>query len=168
MAIPLNIKGTIVEIASSGQAPNWSSGIIAALRALTEAVNAVTGVYDVAPQTQNIDANNSSNDVTITNLAFPVSQVRSATIFYSVYRKTEDSGPPDGEELAEGGMLTCVYNESNPVSNKWELTRDFAGDSRITFSITDVGQFQFSTTALTGIDHIGTISYRAIAVLNDA
>lgn len=166
MAISLNIKGSIIEIPSSGQAPNWAPGIIAALRALTEAVNAVTGTYDVAPQTQNIDANNSSNDVVITNLAFPISEVRSATIFYSVYRMTEDSGPPDGEELAEGGMLNIVYNESNPVGNKWELTRDFAGDARITFSITDTGQFEFSTTALTGINHTGIISFRAIAVLN--
>jgi hypothetical protein len=166
MAIPLNIKGTVVEIPSSGQSPNWSSGIIAALRALTEAVNAVTGTYDIAPQTQNIDANNSSNDITITNLAFPVSEVRSATIFYSVYRITEDSGPPDGEEVAEGGIITIVYNASNPVSNKWEITRDYAGNADITFEISDTGQFSFSTTALTGINHTGIITYRAIAVLN--
>jgi hypothetical protein len=166
MAIPLNIKGSVIEIPSSGQSPNWAPGIIAALRALTEAVNAVTGTYDVAPQTQNIDANNSSNDVVITNLAFPISEVRAATIFYSIYRKTEDSGPPDGQEVAEGGMLNIVYNESNPVSNKWEMTRDFAGDGKITFSITDTGQFQFSTTPLTGINHTGIISFRAIAVLN--
>jgi len=166
MSIPLNIKGSIIEIPSSGQAPNWAPGIIAALRALTEAINAVTGTYDVAPQTQNIDANNSSNDVVITNLAFPVSEVRAATIFYSVYRKTEDSGPPDGQEIAEGGMLNIVYNASNPVSNKWEMTRDYAGDAQITFSITDAGQFEFSTTALTGINHTGILSFRAIAVLN--
>jgi hypothetical protein len=166
MGIPLNIKGTIIEIPSSGQAPNWAPGIIAALRALTEAVNAVTGTYDVAPQTQNIDANNSSNDVPITNLAFPVAEVRSATIFYSVYRKTEDSGPADGQEMAEGGMITVVYNESNPVGNKWEITRDYAGLANISFSVTDTGQFEFSTTALTGINHTGIISFRAIAVLN--
>ena len=166
MAIPLNIKGSVIEIPSSGQSPNWAPGIIAALKALTEAVNAVTGTYDVAPQTQNIDANNSSNDVPITNLAFPVSEVRSATIFYSVYRKTEDSGPPDGQELSEGGMITIVYNASNPVSNKWEITRDYAGDANISFEVSDTGQFSFSTTPLTGINHTGILSFRAIAVLN--
>lgn len=166
MAIPLIIKGTTIEIPSSGQAPNWAPGIIAALRALTDAVNSVTGTYDIAPQTQNIDANNSSNDVPITNLAFPITEVRAATIFYSVYRKTEDSGPPDGEEVAEGGMINIVYNDSNPVSNKWEITRDYAGNARITFEISDIGQFSFSTTALTGINHTGIITFRAIAVLN--
>jgi hypothetical protein len=166
MAILLNIKGSPINIPSSGESPNWAPGIIAALRALTEAVNAVTGTYDIAPQTQNIDANNSSNDIPITNLAFPVSEVRSATIFYSVYRITEDSGPPDGQEVAEGGIITIVYNASNPVSNKWEITRDYAGNADITFEISDTGQFSFSTTALTGINHTGIITYRAIAVLN--
>lgn len=167
MAIPLSIKGTIVEIPSSSQQANWAPGIIAALRALTEAVNAVTGTYDVAPQTQNIDANNSSNDVPITNLAFPLSEVRSATIFYSVYRITEDSGSSDEQEVAEGGMITIVYNASNPVGNKWEITRDYAGDANITFEISDTGAFSFSTTPLTGINHTGIISFRAVAVLND-
>lgn len=166
MSIPLTIKGSIIEIPTSGQSPNWSNGIIAALRALTEAVNSVTGTYDIAPQTQNIDANNSSNDIPITNLTFPVSQVRAATIFYSVYRKTEDSGPTDSQEVAEGGMMTVCYNASNPVSQKWEITRDYAGDADITFSITDTGNFEFSTTSLTGINHTGIITFRAIAVLN--
>ena len=167
MAIPLIIKGTLVEIPSSAQSPNWAPGIIAAFRALAEAVNSITGTYDIAPQIQNIDANNSSNDVVITNLAFPISEVRSATIFYSVYRKTEDSGPPDGQEVAEGGVLLVVYNASNPTTNKWEITRDFAGDAQITFEISDTGQFSFSTTPLTGINHEGIISFRAIAVQNN-
>lgn len=164
----LIIKGTPIVIASSGSAPNWSSGIIAALTALTEAVNAVTGTYDIAPQTQNIDANNSSNDVVITNLSFPITEVRAATIFYSVYRKTLDSGPADAEEVAEGGMFNIVYNAANPTGNKWEITRHFSGGADISFAITDSGQFEFTTTALTGISHTGIISYRAIAVLNEA
>lgn len=166
MSIPIIIQGSVIEIPSSAQQANWAPGVISALRAIATALNSVTGTYDVANQTQSIDANNSSNDVTITNLTFPVTQVRSATIFYSVYRKTEDSGPPDGEEVAEGGVILLVYNASNPPTNKWEITRDYAGDARIEFSVTDTGQVQFSTTALTGIDHIGTISFRAIAVLN--
>lgn len=166
MAIQLIIKGTVVEIPSSAQGPNWSSGIIDALQALTDAVNAVTGTYDVPPQVQNIDANNSSNNVSITNLVFPSSEVRSATIFYSVYRMTEDSGSGDAQEVAEGGLITIVYNASNSVSNKWEIVQQKAGEAEIVFTVTDLGQLQFSTTALTGINHVGSISYRALAVLN--
>lgn len=166
MAIQLIIKGTAIEVPSSGQSPNWSSGIIEALQALTDAVNSVTGTYDVAPQVQNIDANNNSTNVTIANLAFPPSEVRSATIFYSVYRMTEDSGPPDGQEVAEGGTITVVYNASNPTNNKWEIAQYKAGEANITFSITDLGQFRFTTSPLTGINHVGSLSFRAISILN--
>lgn len=167
MAIQLIVKGTVIEIPSSGQSPNWSNGIIEALQALTDAVNSVTGTYDVPPQVQNIDANNSSTNVSISNLAFPPTEVRGATIYYSVNRKTEDSGPPDGQEMSEAGSIVVVYNASNPVNNKWEIAQQKAGEANITFSINDLGQMQFSTTPLTGINHSGKISYRAVAVLND-
>jgi hypothetical protein len=167
MAITLIIKGTPVSIPASGASPNWSEGIIEALEALTDAINAVTGTYDVPPQVQNIDANNSSNNVNVEDLVFPVSEVRSATIFYSVHRQTEDSGSGDEEEVAEGGIITIVYNASNSTNNKWEIAQQKAGEANISFTVTDLGQVQFSTTALTGINHTGTISYRAVAVLND-
>lgn len=166
MAILLTIKGTPIQIPESGGSPNWAPGVIDALQALTDAVNSITGTYDIAPQVQNIDANNNSTNVTVANLAFPVSEVRSATIFYSVYRKTNDSGPADGQEVAEGGSIQIVYNASNPTNNKWELACYKAGEANISFSITDLGQLRFSTTPLTGIEHQGIISFRAIAVLN--
>lgn len=166
MAIQLTIKGTVVEIPSSGASPNWAPGIIEALQALTDAVNSVTGTYDIAPQVQNIDANNNSTNVTIANLAFPPSEVRSATVFYSVYRMTEDSGPPDGQEVAEGGSIVIVYNASNPANNKWEIAQYKAGEANITFDITDLGQFRFTTSPLSGINHVGSLSFRAISILN--
>lgn len=166
MAVTITIKGTTIQFPSSGASPNWAPAIIEAIQALADAVNSVTATYDVPPQVQNIDANNSSTDVNVTNLNFPASEVRAATIYYTVYRKTEDSGPPDGQEVAEGGTLEIVYNESNPTGNKWELARTVVNDALITFSITDTGQIQFTTTPLTGINHTGIISFRAISILN--
>lgn len=167
MAIRLLIKGTPIEIPSSAQGPNWSGGIIEALQALTDAVNAVTGTYDVAPQIQNIDANNQSTNVTINNLQFPISEVRTATIYYAVNRKTEDSGPPDGVEVSEGGQIQVTYNEANPIGNKWEIAQFRSSVSaQISFAISDTGQMTFTTTALPGVQHTGTLSYRAISVLN--
>lgn len=166
MSIRLIIKGTLVTIPSSGTGPNWAEGIIDAITALTEAVNAITGTYDVAPQIQNIDANNSSTNVTISNLIFPPAEVRSTVIYYSVYRMTEDSGVGDEQEVAEGGTLTLVYNASNPITNKWEIAQERVGNASISFSVTDLGQVQFSTTALTGINHVGTLSFRALSILN--
>ena len=162
----LIIKGTPVSIPDSAQSPNWAPGIIEAFEALTEAVNAVTGSFDVAPQALNIDANNSSNNVDVNNLNFPASEVRAATVYYSVFRKTEDSGPPDGQELTEAGTLEISYNDSRPIGEKWEIARVYQGEGNIAFNITDLGQIQFSTTPLTGINHVGILSYRAISILN--
>lgn len=160
------IKGTPIEFPSSGASPNWSPAVIEAVEALAEAVNAVTATYDVAPQVQNIDANNSSSNVNINNLNFPATDVRAATIYYSVNRSTQDSGPPDGQEVVEAGTLEINYNASRSISEKWELIRSGGGDALITFNITDLGQIQFSTTALTGINHTGIISFRALAIMN--
>lgn len=160
------IKGTPIDFPNSGTAPNWAPAVIEAVEALADAVNAVTATYDVPPQAQNIDANNSSNNINLNNLNFPATDVRAATVFYSVHRITEDSGPPDGQEVVEAGTLDINYNASRPVTQKWELVRTGASDALIDFNITDLGQIQFSTQPLTGINHTGIISYRALAILN--
>jgi hypothetical protein len=160
------IKGTPIEFPDSGASPNWSPAVIEAVEALADAVNSVTATYDVGPQVQNIDANNSSNNVNINNLNFPASDVRAATVYYSVYRKTQNSGPPDGQEVTEAGTLEISYNASRPITKKWELVRTGQSDALIDFNITDLGQIQFSTSPLTGISHEGIVSFRAIAILN--
>ena len=59
-----------------------------------------------------------------------------------------------------------MYNPSNPVNNKWEIQREFVGNANMQFSIDDLGQVEFTTEAMTGIDHTGILSYRAISILN--
>ena len=160
------IKGTPITLPESAAAPNWAPAILAAIQALTDAVNAVTATYDVAPQIQNIDANNTSSNIEISNLIFPPADVRAATVYYTVYRLTEDSGLGDAEEVVEAGVLEISYNSSRPSTEKWEIVRSGHGDANISFTITDLGQIRFTTTALTGINHTGIISYRALAILN--
>jgi len=162
----ITIKGTEINIPNSGASPNWAPAIIEAFQALADAVNSVTATFDVAPQVQNIDANNSSTNVDINNLSFPSSDVRAATVYYTVYRKTDNSGPPDGQEVVEAGTLEINFNDDRAVTEKWELVRSGASDASIDFNITDAGQIRFSTTALTGTNHTGIVSYRAISVLN--
>lgn len=160
------IKGTEIDIPNSGASPNWSPAIIEAFQAIADAVNAVTATFDVAPQTQNIDANNVATNIELNNLSFPSSDVRAVTVYYTVWRKTENSGPPDGQEVVEAGTLECSFNDSRPVTQKWELVRSGQSDALIDFNITDSGQIRFTTTALTGINHTGIVSYRAISILN--
>lgn len=160
------IKGTTINLPSSGANPNWAPAVIEAFQALADAVNAVTATYDVAAQAQNIDANNSSTNIELNNLVFPSADVRAATVYYTVFRQTENSGPPDGQEVVESGTLEINYNNSRPSTQKWELVRSGQGEAYIDFNITDLGQIRFSTTALTGINHTGIVAYRAIAILN--
>jgi len=164
----ITIKGTPIAIPSSGQSPNWSPAIIEAFQALADAVNVFTGTFDVAPQAKNIDIYNASSNIDIDNLIFPPTDVRAVTVFYTVYRKTTESVPlaGDGQEVAESGTLEIVYNNSRPSNQKWEIGRMGEGDAFIDFNVTDLGQVQFSTTALTGIDHTGIVSYRALSILN--
>lgn len=162
----ITIKGTTIDLPASGSSPNWAPAIIEAFEALAEAVNSISATFDVAPQAQNIDANNSASNVDLNNLNFPSSEVRAATVYYTVYRITEDSGPPDGQEVTEAGTLEINYNDAYPITQKWEMVRTFQGEGQVTFNITDLGQIQFSTTPLTGVNHVGIISYRAISVLN--
>lgn len=165
MAI-ITIKGTEINLPDSGASPNWAPAIIEAFEALADAVNSISATFDVAPQAQNIDANNSSTNVDLNNLNFPSSDVRAATVYYTVFRMTQNSGPPDGQEVVEAGTLEISYNDDRPVTQKWEMVRSGQSEAFIDFNITDLGQIRFSTTALTGINHTGIVSYRALAILN--
>lgn len=162
------IKGTTINIPNVSSSPNWGQAIIDGFEVVAEAVNVFTGTYDVAPQTKNIDIYNSSTNIDINNLVFPQPDVRGVTVFYSVFRKTNETtlGSADNQEVSEAGNLELVYNDSRSVGTKWEVVRTGVGNASIEFSVTDLGQVQFSTTALTGISHTGTISYRAISILN--
>lgn len=164
--VQIIVKGTKLTIPSSAQAPNWAPGIIEAFQALADAVNTFAGSFDVPPQTQSIDAFNPGTGIDIDNLVFPPSEVRSATIYYTLYRKTNDSGPPDGMEVTEAGTLEIAYNNSRPNGMKWEVGRMGIGDAFTDFIVTDLGQVQISTQSITGIDHTGIVSYRALSILN--
>jgi hypothetical protein len=163
MAIKLIIKGTPVELPESGQSPNWAPGIIEAIQALSEAVNSISGTYDVAPQVQDIDAFPLNQDIPINNLIFPSEDVLAATVFYSVTRRTSTPEGQPSENITEAGTLQIVYNESQ---SRWEMQREFVGGAKIDFSINNFGQILFSTRQMTGEAHVGRISYRAISILN--
>jgi hypothetical protein len=166
MAIKLIIKGTPVELPESGQSPNWAPGIIESIQALTEAVNSISGTYDVAPQVQDISNFGANTGINIDNLVFPSEEVRAATIFYSVSRETEASDFEPSERVVEAGTLQIVYNDTNVVDPKWEIQREFIGDAKMSFSIDGLGQIKFSTIKLTGDAHKGILSFRAISILN--
>lgn len=155
----INIQGTLIDFPDTGNSPVWSDAVIQFAQAVEAALATITGPFDVAPQIYNMESNLNIN-VTIPSLQFPTSDVRGAFVRYTVSRSTSTAS------AYEGGQIMVDYNPDNPIGNKWEIAREYAGDGSITFTITDVGQIQFTTVALGGINHSGQIAFTAQSLTN--
>lgn len=159
MSIPLNISGSIIEFPSSAQSPNWAPAVIQFAEAVTAALSGIAGPFDVVPQIFTLDSYNPGTNVNINNLTFSTTSVRSAVITYDVYRNTTNGS------VYESGILNIVYNVNNPTNNKWEVAQQRTNSASISFSVTDAGQVQFSTTTLSGTNHTGQLAFSAKALL---
>jgi len=159
----INIQGTVIDFPNSAASPNWAEAVDQFVKAVEQALASVVGPYDVAPQALTIDSFNPGTNIPIAALSFPVSAVRSATIRYAVYRTTTT------DIAGESGEISIFYNANGPISNKWEISQrilsGIIGAGKISFNITDVGQIQFSTTALAGSNHVGKLTFVAQSIL---
>lgn len=159
MSTTLVIQGTVIDFPSSGQDPNWAPAVIAFAEAVTAALQGVAGDFDVSPQIFTLDAYNPGTNVAIPLLTFPVSNVLSVQINYSVTRTTSLT------TVVDAGVITMVYNGANPSNFKWEVARVGVTDSGgITFNVTDAGVVQFTTSTLSGTSHVGKLLYSARAL----
>lgn len=161
----ITIQGTVIDLADTGDSPDWSQSVIEFAEAVEDALSGVAGSYDVSPQVMNIDAYNiASAGADITNLLFSTTAVRAAIINIATYRNTATT------TVSEISVLHIVYNASNSVNQKWEVTREITGDGKITFAVSDTGVVSFviraSDGALTGASYNGLLSYSAKALLN--
>lgn len=161
MAVTITIAGTPIEFPTSSESPNWAPAIVQFAEVVEGALSTVVGPYDVALQSLNIDAYNPGTNIDIQSLAFPTTEVRSFQVTYSVFRTAESPTT----SAYEAGVLTAVYNPSNPIGNKWEVSSEKTGDGKILLNVTDTGQVQFSTTLIGTTNHSGTISFKASALL---
>lgn len=157
--IPITISGTIINFPVSGSSPNWSEAVIDFAVAVQDALASFVGPFDIPPQIYIMVSNVNAN-VNIPNLTFPTSRVQGAEISYSVFRNTST------QTVSESGSILINYNATAATGSKWEIAREYVGDAQITFTITDTGQLQFSTTLLSGTAFNGKISYQAKAILS--
>lgn len=155
----ITISGQVIDFPDVAQSPVWAEAIIQFAEAVESALSSVAGAFDVAPQLYTMVSNANTN-VALPSLSFPTSQVQGALITYSVYRTTNST------KVSEFGTLEITYNPDGPINNKWEIAREFTGNAQVTFTVTDTGQVEFSSTALTGSSHSGLIGYTAKALLN--
>lgn len=162
MSISLNISGTIIDFPSSSASPDWSIGVIEFAQAVEAALQGVAGPFDVAPQIQSIDSYNPGTNIDLQSASFPISDVRSVELVYSVYRETTTT------TAYEAGTLQAVYSANNAPGFQWEVTREGEGEGFIDFTFLDNGQVQFSTTAISGANHTGIIGFQAKALLQSS
>lgn len=157
----INIQGTIISFPDSAAAPNWSKGVIDFAKAVEQALAAVVGPFDVAPQVLNIDASNPGINIPIAALNFPTSNVRSVFIQYAVYREAE----LPTTNASETGTITALYDTASGV---WLIQRDYIGDGKIDFAISNTGQVSYTTTQIGTSNHTGRLTFLAKSILQSS
>lgn len=151
MAINITINNTPIEFPESGTSPNWAPAVIQFAQAVEAALNLATGPYDVSPQVLAI--NNSGIATDVASLLFQNSLVRGAVVTYSIFRKTDSSGP-----FVETGSMLLSFDGST-----WASNVDRIGDSKTSLTITSGGQVQYTVEAISGTNYLGYFTFSAKA-----
>lgn len=127
------------------------------------ALSGVTGAGDLGKQSFPLTgADNPVSNKNITGFFFEPSLVRSVYARYYVYRQT------DSTKAIEAGTFTMVYNPDNSPGSKWEVSRQYVQDAQVAFTMTDAGQMQISTTAISGSNHIGNVAFVAQVLIQES
>lgn len=150
------IQGTSIDFPATGNNPIWSDAVVQFAQAVELALSGLTSVGDIGkdyfPLTS---AHNPVSNLSITGFAFDPSLIRSVWARYYIFRQTTTT------TVAESGTVLMVYNPSNSVGNKWEISVDRVGDANAVLSITDAGQMQVTLNSIAGTNHSGKIGFTA-------
>lgn len=156
MAITLVINGTAYQYPVAGEDPGWGVDGTEWAEAVTEALNTLLAPGDILDTSFTI-ANNIGVATDINGLVFDPGTIRAANVDYSVYRTS--TANPSGH--AEVGTLFLIYDDSASSGQKWQLSQRSGGYSGVTFSITDAGQVQYTSTDINSTNYSGVIRFRA-------
>lgn len=160
MSKELVFGSTPISIPTSGDSPDWAPAVTEAFEAIADTLATVAGPFDVPAQSINIDASNPGVPNTdIPALNFPITSVRAVNIPYAIFRTTSST------TAYETGHILAIYSAGNSIGSKWEISQDFIGDGKIAFNITDLGQVQYTATAISGTGHTGKVIFSAKAIL---
>lgn len=157
MSTPLTINNITYQYPSPGEDPGWDDQATGWAQGVTDVINNFLGPNDILAASDTF-SDGSSGD--ITGLIFSPTAVRSATIEYNVYRKSDEAT----SGYAEAGIMHLVYDNEGGAGNKWLLSRDSAGDALFNIDINEVtGQMTYTATSLPAgnTNHVGIIQFRA-------
>lgn len=151
--IQVTINGNTYTLNQQGDAPPWGEQLSDILLALIDVANTNIGTGDIL-NTSFEPSNNISSVTNVTGLQFDAAIIRSAIIEYSIYRST------NSEEGSECGTMLATYSSTD---DSWEVARYSVGDSGLTFTVTAGGQFQYTSTNMSGTGYSGLMRFRARA-----
>lgn len=157
MPVTLIINQIPFEYPIPGDSPGWGQGATDWSKEVTIVLNDLLGPNDITETTFPI-ANNVTAFGNIAGLLFNTGQVRGATIFYTIYRTS--TANPSGH--AESGTLNIVYDNAASAGSKWSLVGfNQNGNSGVTFTITDAGQFQYKSSDINSVGYSGVMHFKA-------
>ena len=154
--IPLTVNNTTFNYPGAGEDPGWGEDATAWASAVTQVLNSLLGPGDLLETTFNA-ANNISSAEEVVGLLFDTGTVRAAIIEYSLYRVSDST--PSG--AAESGTMIMVYDTSASAGNKWLLVQESTGDAGIALTVTDSGQFEYTTTDIGSVNYSGVLKFKA-------
>lgn len=154
MAKVLTINGSSFEFPQNNEDPNWAQDVTAWAEAVSSSIEDLLAASDLIVGSEVI-GNNVTSETPLSDLVFSPDTIRAAHISYVVYR-TSDSWTTD---VYETGVLYLVYDTNASASYKWILGLNTIGDAGITFSVTDFGQVEYTTTDIDDTGYTGKITY---------
>lgn len=156
MPVTLTVNNIPFEYPVPGDSPGWGQGATDWAEEVTIALQELQGLTDIPQKTFTIQ-NNITTFTNIAGLTFNTGLVRAAFIDYSIYRTS--TSDPSG--VSEAGKITIVYDNLAAPGSQWVVMGGpTAGNSGVTFNITDAGQFQYKSSNL-GAGHSGNMHFRA-------
>jgi hypothetical protein len=155
----LTVNNVPYQYPEAGDPPGWGEEATGWAEEVTDVLNSLQGPNDINETVASI-ANNQSSSIEIPGLLFDPGSVRGAEIKYTIYRITDDF--PSGN--AEYGEIHAIYDNSAAVNEKWKISTEYTGDSGVNITVSDIGQFFYTSTDITGANYQGIMKFTGRAL----
>jgi hypothetical protein len=150
----LTVNNTSYNYPDPGQEPGWGEDATAWAEAVTSVLNFLVAPGDIINSTASIQ-NNITVPTDVSACVFDGAVTRAANVTYQVTRKTDDLVTG----LVQEGTLLLNYN---PNGGTWTLSQTYSCDELgVSFSITNGGQVQYTSSDVTGANYEGVIKFSA-------